>query len=395
MLARRLRERGHEVTVIAGRRGYDDPNVMFGRRESLEGIRIIRVPSLGLGKDSRWRRSLNFASFLVTCAARLVVTPRQQVVVALTSPPLISWLGSVFTRVKGGKLIFWPMDLNPDEAIAAGWLKSDSLAAWFFSRLLMSSMGRAESIVALDRFMKDRITAKGIGESKIEVLSPSTDDGVRYDEAGREEFRREHGLQDKFVVMYAGNHSPCNPLDTLLAGVEQLQSRADIVFMFVGGGSGLVQVKEFARRRGLKNIRCLPYQPLDRLSALLSAADLHVVVMGDAFKGILHPSKIYNILAVGTRFLFIGPKECHVTDLIAAMNAERRAVCVPHGAGTEVARIISEAVARPGLQFSPVTAGVNEFSGDAIYSRFIDLIESAGRESEELAPIEAGAAIEG
>jgi hypothetical protein len=377
--------------VITGRRGYDDPAMIFARRENLQGIQIIRIPSLGLGKGSRWRRSFDFASFMLACAARLLVTPRHEVVVALTSPPLISWLGSVFTRIKGGRLIFWPMDLNPDEAIAAGWLKRDSFTARFLSRLLMTSMVRAEAIVALDRFMKDRIRAKGIDEGKIEVLPPAIIDGVRYDRKGREEFRREHGLEKKFVVTYAGNHSPCNPLDTLLAAAEHLQARDDIVFLFAGGGSGLDLVKQFAASRGLQNIRCLPYQAVEKLTALLCAADLHVVVMGEAFRGILHPSKIYNILAVGAPFLFIGPGECHVTDLIATMSAGQRAVRLPHGAGIDAARIISEVADRSTLQFAPVTTELDRFSGDAVFSRFTKLIESAGRKSEELVQIKAAA----
>jgi hypothetical protein len=75
-------------------------------------------------------------------------------VVALTSPPLISWIGAVFTRVKGGKLVFWTMDINPDEAFAAGWLKENSLTGQLLSRLLKSSLDRAAAIIALDRFMK-------------------------------------------------------------------------------------------------------------------------------------------------------------------------------------------------------------------------------------------------
>src|SRR4029079_11338516 len=111
---------------------------------------------------------------------------------------------------------------------------------------------------------------------------------------------RAHGLAGKFVVMYAGNHSPCHPLDCLLEAAEKLSSRADIAFGFVGGGSEQRKVEEFARTRQLENILCLPYQPQEELSAVLSAADLHVVAMGEAFPGIVHPCKVYNILTIGT-----------------------------------------------------------------------------------------------
>ena len=49
----------------------------------------------------------------------------------------------------------------------------------------------------------------------------------------------------------------------------------------------------------------------------LSAADLHVVVMGDPFVGIIHPCKVYNVLTVGSSFLYIGPEASHVADIIA------------------------------------------------------------------------------
>jgi|SRR5262252_6566176 len=391
MLARRLSERGHEVTVITGRRGYDDPTQVFPARQNLAGIQIVRIPSLSCGKGNRFGRALVFGSYLLACAARLLITPRHDAVIALTSPPLISWVGSIFVRLKGGKLLFWSMDLNPDEAIAAGWLRQDSLTARLLSRWLITSLAQAEAIVALDRFMKQRITAKGIDERKIEVIPPASDEGVRYDQKGREEFRRQHSLDGKFVVMYAGNHSPCNPLDTVLETAERLRSREEILFLFVGGGSGLSQIKEFAASRRLTNLRWLPYQPYEKLSALLSAADLHVVVMGDAFKGIVHPSKIYNIFAVGTAFLFIGPDECHVTDLIGATEMKAAALCARHGEADQVARLISEVAGKPRSNNGPLIPGANEFSADAVYSRFIKLIEYAGRSSEAPGTLEATA----
>ena len=223
-------------------------------------------------------------------------------------------------QLKGGRLIFWVMDLNPDEAIAAGWLKRDSFTSKTLARLLHSSMNRSDRIVVLDRFAKQRIVEKGIGEDKIEVISPwSHDNAVQFDQEGRESFRAANRLSGKYVVMYAGNHSPCHPLDTLLEAALKMRERDDVVFCFVGGGSEQSRVEEFAGTNKLRNVLCLPYQPLSKLSAALSAADLHLVVMGDAFVGIVHPSKVYNILAIGSPFVYIGPAISHVTDIIAQL----------------------------------------------------------------------------
>jgi glycosyltransferase involved in cell wall biosynthesis len=382
-VARGLLERGHEVTVISSRRGYDNAELRFPKHEIWNGIEIIRLPSISLGKTSRWRRALNFASFSAAAALRLMLTPPQDTVIALTSPPLISWLASVFTRMKGGRMVFWVMDLNPDAAIAAGWLKHNSVTAKLLAALLQISMRRAEKIIVLDRFMKDRIAAKGIPEQKIDVLPPSRDDSVTFDEKGREAFRRRHELTEKFVVMYAGNHSPCNPLDTLLGAANKLKARDDIAFVFVGGGSELAKVKAFARTNQLKTVRCLPYQSLSELPAVLSAADLHAVTLGQSFRGIIHPSKIYNILAIGSPFVYIGPGESHVAEIISNLPDRQQASSAQHGQVDVVVNCIRD---RAEL-FRSNQGRVARFADSSVATtpQFINQIESIRPEANYLA----------
>jgi colanic acid biosynthesis glycosyl transferase WcaI len=318
-LACALSERGHEVTVIASSRGYDDPGRRFPARESWRGVRIRRVPCLATGKGKRWKRALNIASFFITCSWRMLLTEPFDVVIALTSPPLISALGALFTRIKGGRFIFWIMDLNPDEAIAAGWLREGSRTARLLESALRYSAHTADRVIVLDRFMSDRMIAKGVASEKVFTLPPwSHDNEVRYDEPGRADFRARHGLEGKYVVMYSGNHSPCHPLDTVLAAARETAGDPSIAFCFVGGGSEHKKVRDFKARHALPNIVCLPYQPLSELSASLSAADLHLVVMGQPLAGLVHPCKIYNILALGIPVLYIGPASSHVGDIAAA-----------------------------------------------------------------------------
>jgi colanic acid biosynthesis glycosyl transferase WcaI len=345
-LAVKLVERGHRVTVIASRRGYADPQLTYAWSEKWRGIQILRCPTSVFGKGARWRRAVDFASFFVACALRLAVLPRFDRVVALTSPPLVAVLGTMVARMNGARFIHWVMDLNPDEAIAAGWLQLNSRAARILNAALQFSLRGSDQVVALDRFMAERLTQKGVSAGKLSVIPPwSHDDVVTYDPHGATEFRRSHGLEGKFVVMYSGNHSPCHPLDTLLQAARRLRKIPRIVFCFVGGGSEFGRVKEFAKTHHLENIRCFPYQPLAGIAASLSAADLHEVVMGDAFVGIVHPSKVYNIRRLGIPFLYVGPSRGPVADL----NPEGS---FRHGDAAGVADFI-EAAAKEGLSRSP------------------------------------------
>lgn len=336
-----LVERGHEVTVVTSRRAYDHPEQRFPKCEIWRGIRIYRVGSTGFGKTARWRRAADFGTFMLCCASRLLFLPRPDAIIALTSPPLISFLGASLAKWHHCRFFYWVMDFNPDQAVAAGWLRPDSLSGRLLESMSRFSLRQADKILALDRFMRDRIVAKGIDPRKVAIAPLWSHDGeVQFDQEGRDLFRKEHGLSGKFIVMYAGNHSPCHPLDTLLQAASRLRDDPDIVFCFVGGGS------EFRKLQGLSaqdsssgNLLCLPYQPLAQLSSVLSAADVHVVVMGDPFVGIIHPCKIYNILSVGTPILYIGPRPSHVTDILDLLGSRHPFAAINHG---DVNRLMGE-----------------------------------------------------
>jgi hypothetical protein len=336
------------------------------------GVRIHRISSFGFGKKSKWRRAADFGSYLANCLIHLRALNGFDLVLAMTSPPLISWIGALYVRVKGGKFSFWVMDLNPDEAIAAGWLRQGSWTTNCLQAMLLYSLRNADIIVTLDRFMAKRIEDKGISRNKITVLPPwSHDHVVRYDAKGRENFRGVHGLQNKFVVMYSGNHSPCHPLNTLLEAAHRMASSQEVAFCFVGGGSEFENVKNFALSHELSNILTMPYQSLDRLAASLSSADLHVVIMGDPFVGIVHPCKIYNICTLEIPYLYIGPPTSHITEMNPLMTAK-------HGDVDKVVHHIERAAKGRGSRFVH-SAATSEHGQDQCVTKMIIALESLGR----------------
>lgn len=382
-LAVGLAEAGHRVTVLASSRGYDDPMRRFPVQEMWNGIDIQRIWTPGLGKKAQWRRLVDFTCFWLNAARLLLLMPRHDVTICLTSPPLISTLGTVVAKLKGGQVIPWVMDLNPDEAVAAGWLKEGGLVERMLTRIQNWSFQQASRIVVLDRFMAQRLIHKGVHPDVIHTQPPwSHDQSVRFDVSAREAFRAEHGLTGKFVVMYSGNHSPCHPLDTVLAAAEFLKQDSAIHFLFVGGGSEFKKVQIFQKDKALSNITTLPYQPMAELSGSLSSADLHLVVMGEPFVGIVHPCKIYNILSLGIPLLFIGPEQSHGGDLSRRLGDPSYFRLAPHG---DVERVVSEIrlALQRGSQAPNAAAQAlaGEFSHAKLCPRWVDWIDSLAKDS--------------
>jgi glycosyltransferase involved in cell wall biosynthesis len=281
------------------------------------------------------------------------------------------------------------MDLNPDQMVAAGKMQQSSLPVKIFDWMNRVTLRRTSQIVVLDDFMAARLNRKGNVTEKMQVLPPwphtepaYADDNaaVRLSKAG-DSFRRQHGLMDRFVVMYSGNHAIQHPLDTLLDAAARLEHDRSVVFVFIGGGAG----KEHVKRRiadGATNLISLPYQPLETLAESLGAADVHVVSMGSEVVGIVHPCKIYGAMAVGRPILFFGPRQSHAGAIV-----EKHAVGwrVEHGDVDAATMTIGTAAAMPrtdrltlGLRAARVVS--DDFSRGRLLAKLCDQVERASGE---------------
>jgi colanic acid biosynthesis glycosyl transferase WcaI len=96
----------------------------------------------------------------------------------------------------------------------------------------------------------------------------------------------------------------------------KLQDTPEFLFVFIGGGLGRASIEEAIRCHQLKNVLLLPYQPLDQIQFSLSAADVHLVSVGNDMVGIVHPCKVYGAMAVGRPILLLGPRQSHVGEIL-------------------------------------------------------------------------------
>ncbi|MEQ8847078.1 MAG: glycosyltransferase family 4 protein [Botrimarina sp.] len=323
--AEALAARGYAVRVLTSARGFDDPSQRYPLRETLRGVEVVRMPLASFGKRTIAHRLAGMVAFLLQAVVRGLFTPRLEGIVVSTSPPLASFAAVLIGWVRRAPITYWVMDLNPDQMIELGRIREGALSARVFDWFNRLILRRAAQVVALDRFMADRLCRKLDVSAKLTVMPPWPHGQHEEPVAHHENpWRKEHGLEGKFVVMYSGNHALTNPIETVLDAAVAMQDREDLVFLFVGGGVRKRSVEETLARHRPTNLVSLPYQPRDTIRYSLSAADLHVVTLGEAVVGCVHPCKVYGALALGRPVLYVGPKPSHVTDLIAEDDPQRR-----------------------------------------------------------------------
>lgn len=313
-VAEELVRRGHKVIVYTSSRGYDEPSIKYPMRETIKGVLVRRVPLSSFGKSSILVRLAGGFSFVAQSVARAVATRRVDAVLISTSPPLAPVAALTLGALRGARVKYWVMDINPDQIVALGMARPTSPSVRAFDWLNRRILSRANDVVVLDRLMAARINKKVDVGDRLKILPPwpaeDPEEVVAHEE---NPFRREHVPPGKIVLMYSGNHGPSNPLTTILQAAKLLENDERLLFMFVGGGVGKREVDETVSA----NIVSLPYQPMSELKNSLSAADIHIVTVGDAVAGIVHPSKVYGAMAVGRPILLVGPPENHVADILA------------------------------------------------------------------------------
>ena len=129
-------------------------------------------------------------------------------------------------------------------------------------------------------------------------------------------FREKNNWNNRRVLMYSGNHSLVHPLDTFLSATKEFENEKKFLMAFVGGGLGKGLVEKWVINNPRTPVVTMPYQPLDNLHQSLSAADVHLVSMGDNMIGCVHPCKIYSAMAVGKPILLLGNLNNHITEIL-------------------------------------------------------------------------------
>jgi len=374
-----MARRGYRVRVLTSSRGYDSPEVRFPPRETIDGVSVWRLPFSSFGKKSLCARIAGQMCFLLQVIVRGLFTPQIGAVLFSTSPPMCSAAALAVAAIRRVPIVYWVMDINPDQAVALGLVSPKSLMVRAFSLLNRAVLGRAHNVVTLDRFMAERLLKKSDVNRKLDVFPPwPHEDHLAPVDHERNPFRRKHCLEGRFVVMHSGNHSISHPIATVIEAAQRLEDRKDVVFVFVGGGRRKKEVDD-AVAAGASNIVSLPYQPLSELRYSLSAADVHLVTVGDAMVGIVHPSKIYGAMAVARPILLLSPAPSHATDILRQRDIGRH---VEHGDVEGAVHAITELADMSPWRRAVMGRTARRFvrdnlSKDALCGRFADILVAA------------------
>jgi colanic acid biosynthesis glycosyl transferase WcaI len=301
LLSTALIELGHTVTVISMVPNYPSGQVLPSyrgirvRHSTEEGVEVLRIPIPSMDRENFIKRMLQFGIYQV--GATLATLTRDFDAVIISNPFFCSLLPILWhTSIRRKPTIYSVHDVYPEVGIKLGIFKH-KLQIKFIKILERFCMLNATLVQILTSTFRPALISMGVPDSKIIEITPWVDTQLIRPLPQENPFADENGFQGRFVVLYAGNIGLSQGFEDILLAAERLANQPEILFVFVGDGSGLQTLRSLVADRMLGNVLFIPFQPRERLAEVLASADISIVSLKQGIGSASLPSKVFSIMA--------------------------------------------------------------------------------------------------
>lgn len=324
--------------------------------QTLNGVRVIRLPLYPDHSRSTWRRVLNYGSFALSASILAPLMVGVVDVMYVWHPPLTVGAPSVALKwLRRVPFVYGVHDIWPESAVAIGMLKDNWLVSILrkFERFVYA---RADAVGVVSSGFIDDIASKGVSRSKIHLLPDWADNSVYYPTPYDTDLAKSNGMFGKFNIVFGGQLGVAQGLQTVIEAAELLRSDEDIQIVFVGDGLEKAGLESDVNARGLTNVRFLGRVTPEQIRAIYGVADALLVHLSPGFFASLSvPGKTYAYLASGKPILMA--MDGSAASLVEASGAG--VVCHP-GDAPSMADAVRKLKGMPAEQLAKMGASGRE-----------------------------------
>lgn len=336
-LTRRWADSGHDVTVVTSVPDYPEGEVYDGYHnrwyhiEERNGVTVAMTRTLPASNAGFLRRGVKFLWFMIASfVLGLWVSSDIDVTIATSPQPLTGVSAALVSTFRRVPFVFEVRDLWPESIVAASDVQGGLTV--FTIRLIVGAIYRtADRIVVVSQAFEDEITSTGVPSERIWYQPNGVD--LSFSDDSETAIPCPPELRDtvdgSFVVSYVGTIGRAHGLSVVLDAAQKFEDD-DVLFLLVGYGARLDDLRERAREEELDNVVFTGRKPKEMVPSILAQSDVSLVHLksSDLFELVI-PSKIFESMAAG--------------------------LPIALGAKGEARRIVEEASA--GLVFDPEDAG--------------------------------------
>ncbi|MEM6252319.1 MAG: glycosyltransferase family 4 protein [Cyanobacteria bacterium P01_D01_bin.156] len=325
-LAEGLVAKGHEVRVVTAmpnypeRRIYPDYRGRLYSEEERNGVKIQRCYVAIHPNPGVLTRILLDGSFALLSFFHAFKGWRPEVILS-TSPSLPACIPVALLKIiYGCPTVLSLQDILPEAAVRTG-LISNRMAIRVFEVLEKFAYASATRIGVITDSFSENLVSKGVPLSKIKRISNWVDvNFIQPLPKHDNQFRRDNGLEDKFIVLYSGNIARTQGARAIIYAAQMLEHIRDIEFVIVGEQRQLYDLEDLQKELGVKNITLLPFTPRKQLPTMLAAADVSLIMQKASVVGFNMPSKTMVLMASGRPIVASVPESGSAAQAVRDSN---------------------------------------------------------------------------
>lgn len=303
-MAKFLQTRGHELVIVASDLNYQTGQRTVARKgifaeQIIDGVRIFRAYIYPALHRSYFWRIISFFSFMFSSVWTAFKVKDVDLIMG-TTPPIFQAVSAWFVAwIRRKPFLLEVRDLWPEFGISMGVLKNPlmiSLGRWLEKFLY----ARATHILVNSPAYKEYMISKNVPENKITFIPYGTDIEMFNPNIDGSSIRKDLGLEDKFIVLYAGALGQANDIDTILRAAQRLNNETNIRFVLFGDGKERPRLQGEAERMELANVIFAGIRPKKEMPRVVASADVCLAILQDIpmFRT-TYPNKVFDYMAAG------------------------------------------------------------------------------------------------
>ncbi len=337
----------YSVNVLCGYPVYTARGTMVPKHEIRNGVNVERCYETKFDKNIFILRLFNLLTVSISIFLKALLKIRKQdIVLVVTSPPLLPFGVSLACHLRRAKCILRIDDVYPETLIATGLLGQRNVVARFFSFMNKILYRSFERIVVVGRDM-DQLVKNKLGRSNkhVTIIPNWADvDLVKPTSKANNVLLSEFGLLDKFIIQCAGNMGRAQGIENIFDAAKLLKDEDGIHFLFIGSGAKRKWMEKEVCDKELTNVTILDQRPRSDQENFLNACDIALVTLLVGMTGAGVPSRSYNIMAAGKPLIAVAG---HGSELEFVINEEQVGWFVPADQPEKLVKAILEARSNP------------------------------------------------
>ncbi len=282
-----LQKRGHDVTVLTGLPNYPEGKMFDGygifknRKQTINGVKIIRALLLLRGKGGGIRLFLNYYSFAFFASLKaffLNFSNKYDAVIVHEPSPITQFYPALLLhKLQKVPVYFWVMDLWPESLEIAGGIKNKRVLN-YFKKMIINFYNHSEKILITSKGFRKSILEKGNYGKKLEYFPNWAEDSIS---EGDLNFPIPI-LPDGFKVMFAGNVGEAQDMESIMNAALLLKGQEHIKFIIVGDGRKMPFVQQFILDNHLEStVVTVGRFPVEAMATFFSKSDVMLVSLKD------------------------------------------------------------------------------------------------------------------